>query len=319
VESSRDTVLSRIRRLRLSYRGASDAPDTVILKTGLPARADGATDAGRREVEFYTRVADAMPACLVPRCFGAEWRADTGAWHILLEDLGDSHRVATEWPLPPTVAQCEGIVRARARFHAAWWDDPRLGASIGARLKAEDADREARRFAEQFERFAEQMGDCLPRGSFGLVERLVEAAPRLLARAPARDGLTIVHGDAHVWNCFLPRDPGSDDTRLFDWDSWRVGAASSDLAYMMAVHWYPDLRRERERPLLDHYHAALVAHGVSGYGRDALDADYRLSVLWQVATPVRQAAYGIPPWIWWNNLGRVLLAVDDLGCRDLLA
>jgi hypothetical protein len=33
---------------------------------------------------------------------------------------------------------------------------------------------------------------------------------------------------------------------------------------------------------------------------------------------VLQAAYDIPPWIWWNNLERILLAVDDLGCRELL-
>ena len=26
----------------------------------------------------------------------------------------------------------------------------------------------------------------------------------------------------------------------------------------------------------------------------------------------------IPPVIWWNNLGRILLAVDDLACSDLL-
>jgi hypothetical protein len=26
----------------------------------------------------------------------------------------------------------------------------------------------------------------------------------------------------------------------------------------------------------------------------------------------------IPPVIWWNNLERILLAVDDLGCRELL-
>jgi hypothetical protein len=29
-------------------------------------------------------------------------------------------------------------------------------------------------------------------------------------------------------------------------------------------------------------------------------------------------AFAIPPWIWWNNLQRILLAVDDLGCRELL-
>jgi hypothetical protein len=26
-----------------------------------------------------------------------------------------------------------------------------------------------------------------------------------------------------------------------------------------------------------------------------------------------------PPVIWWNNLDRIMLAVDDLGCRDLLS
>jgi len=66
------------------------------------------------------------------------------------------------------------------------------------------------------------------------------------------------------------------------------------------------------------YHATLVAHGVT-YDRRALDDDYRLSVLWQITTPVWQAANNIPPVIWWNNLERILLAVDDLGCRDLLA
>jgi hypothetical protein len=70
--------------------------------------------------------------------------------------------------------------------------------------------------------------------------------------------------------------------------------------------------------LLDRYHAALVAHGVCGYDRAALDNDYRLSALWQITTPVWQAANNIPPVIWWNNLERILLAVEDLGCRDLL-
>jgi hypothetical protein len=25
------------------------------------------------------------------------------------------------------------------------------------------------------------------------------------------------------------------------------------------------------------------------------------------------------PWVWWNHLERILMAVNDLGCRDLLA
>ena len=72
--------------------------------------------------------------------------------------------------------------------------------------------------------------------------------------------LTIVQGDAHVWNCCLLRDGGA-DVRFFAWDSWRVNVGASDLAYMMAVHWYPDRRRLFE---------ALLAAGVRGYDRASL-------------------------------------------------
>jgi hypothetical protein len=87
---------------------------------------------------------------------------------------------------------------------------------------------------------------------------------------------------------------------------------------MIAAHWYPERRQRMERPLLDHYHATLVTNGVSGYGRGDLHDDYRVSVLWQLMTPVWQAGLGQHPMIWWDHLERIILAVDDLGCRDLL-
>ena len=214
--------------------------------------------------------------------------------------------------------QCERILHALARLHAAWWDDPRLGVSVGTWLDADATNQNLQRFADQFKTFADRLGDRLSRERRDLYERFLDAAPRLLARYHSHRNLTIVHGDAHVWNSFLPRD-GGDDVRFFDWDAWRIGVASNDLAYMMATHWYPDRRRRMERPLLDHYHAALVAHGVRGYDRRALDDDYRLSVLWQLTTPVWQAAIDLPPVIWWSHLERIMLAVDDLGCRELLA
>jgi len=57
---------------------------------------------------------------------------------------------------------------------------------------------------------------------------------------------------------------------------------------------------------------------VIGYSRDTLRRDYRLSTLWQITSPVWQWSANIPPVIWWNNLQRVLLAVDDLGCEEFL-
>jgi hypothetical protein len=114
----------------------------------------------------------------------------------------------------------------------------------------------------------------------------------------------------------VPRTGG--DVRLIDWEDWSIDTATDDLAYMMAMLWYPDRRRRIERPLLDRYHAALLAQGVGGYDRQALDDDYRLSVLWLIMRPVAQDANDIPPRVWWPNLERIFLAVEDLGCRELL-
>jgi Ser/Thr protein kinase RdoA (MazF antagonist) len=97
--------------------------------------------------------------------------------------------------------------------------------------------------------------------------------------------LSVIHGDAHVWNVFLPNDDSEGSARLFDWD-WRPGLPATDLAYMMATHWYPERRQRFERPLLEHYHATLLASGIKGYDRPALDHDYRLAVLFQLITPV---------------------------------
>jgi len=319
VESARPTILSRVMRLRLAYDGdARGAPPTVFVKTGLPERAERGWGGAAQELAFYTQIAAAMPVPLTPRCFAAHGDEATKSWHLVLEDLTDTHRRVSDWPLPPDLPACARIIAARARFHAAWWDDPRLGVSIGTRVDAETARQAMQRHAGAFERFADHLGDRLSRERRQLYERFFAAAPALQARVLTFRNVTLVHGDAHVWNCFVPKD-GSDDLRYFDWDTWRIGLASGDLAYMMATHWYPERRRRLERPLLDHYHAALVGHGVQGYDRAALAEDYRRSVLMQLLMPMLQMTGGIPPWVWWSHLERITAAIDDLDCRALLS
>ena len=119
VASSRATILSRIIRLRLSYdNAATNAPSSIILKTGLPDRVNktgnaGKTwNAGRQEVAFYENVGKATPAGLVPLCLESAWDESTNAWHLLLEDLTPTHTHPTYGPLPPSTLQCERIVKA---------------------------------------------------------------------------------------------------------------------------------------------------------------------------------------------------------------
>jgi hypothetical protein len=319
VERSFDTVLSHIMRLRLHYEGgAATAPTSLIFKSVIAERADTFWFAGRKEVAFYNEVAAATKDHLVPRCYEAAYDESTKLWHLLLEDLTDTHFIGTPWPLPPVPGQCEQIMRARARFHAAWWDDPRLGSTVGSWLDDGDLNAQIESLEKQTALFIERQNDRLSFERRDLYARLLNAGSRLQARYRSRRNMTVVHGDAHVWNIFLPKDEGRDSALQFDWDCWRVDVATDDLTYMMAMHWYPDLRRRAERQLLDHYHEELLARGVRGYDRHALDEDYRLSALWHITTPLWQEANRLPPVIWWNNMERIFLAVDDLGCRELL-
>jgi thiamine kinase-like enzyme len=306
-------------QLRLDYEGpAGDALGSVILKMGHPNIAGRPSYANRHEIAFYRDVAPALPQRLVPRCFAVVEATDTSPWQLLLEDLTNSHFIATEWPLPATLPQYQAIVQALARFHAVWWDEPRLGVTTGNWRDAAGWEQVLRSSADQFAGFVDRYGEMMPPERRDLYERLFAAAPRLLARYHSHRHLTLVHGDAHPWNFFLPRNGCGDEVRLIDWEDWGLDAATDDLAYMMAMLWYPDRRRRMERPLLDHYHAALEARGVAGYDRRALDDDYRLSALWLMLRPVAQAMGNLPPRVWWNNFERIMLAVDDLGCRALL-
>lgn len=318
--SSLKKLRSHTFRLRLEYEGPSGgAPSFIILKSGHLDSAGRSTYANRREIAFYRKVASVTSAQLVPRCFEAVEATDLSAWHLLLEDLTDSHFIATEWPLPPTLLQCESIVQALARFHAIWWDSPLLGGSVGLWRDADAFDRDLRIFAEKFALFTDRFGELVPHDRHELYHRLLEQAPRLLVRHHSRRHLTIIHGDAHSWNFFLPVQSKTENVRLIDWEDWSIDSATEDLAYMMAMLWYPDRRRRLEKLLLDHYHAELLGQGVTDYDRAMLAHDYRLSALWLITRPVWQAMSNIPPRVWWNNLERIMLAVDDLGCRDLLA
>lgn len=315
----RDTIVSHIVRLGLRYVGESTgAPQSLILKTAHADFAKTLANGGRNEVAFYTQLEPEMPRGLVPRCFDGRFNEDGLAWYLLLEDLTDSHNIATQWPLPPSREQATAIVTTLARWHAAWWDHDGFGDTVGTWMSTDDSAKLMETFAGHYDRFADLLGDRLSEERRILFRRFIEQSERLFERYHSHRHLTIAHGDAHIWNFLLPRTGVADTVRIFDFDQWRINVPTGDLAYMMATQWYPDRRQALERPLLNLYHETLIRHGVTGYTRGALDQDYRRSVLWHITKPVWQWSVNIPPLIWWNNLERVMAAVDDLGCEELL-
>jgi len=320
IESSRTTLISAIARLHLEYSPDAEGhmPSRLFFKASRPDQSPELAAAVLKEVAFYEAVAPLTRPGIVPHCYDAARDQAASAFHLLLEDLAETHYVVTEWPLPPTTEQCERIIDTYARFHAGWWNDPRLGVEVGTFMDDAALARWFENYERRFAAFVDRLGDRLPVARRRVYERAIGSAWALTSRYRSREHLTIVHGDAHVWNLMYPRDTAADGLRLIDWDAWRLELAARDLAYMMAVHWYPERRRRLETPLLRRYHDALGTNGVSGYRFEALWEDYRLSVIWQLAVPVWQSAVKLGPWIWWSHLERILQAFDDLGCEELL-
>jgi hypothetical protein len=316
LDNFRPTIISRIGRLHLTYDGPADgAPTSLFLKTGQPERAEAFWRGYRHEADFYSKVAPHMPLGVVPRYFDSHFDEETHDWRLIIEDLTETHEIRTVWPLPPTPKDFEQIISTWARFHASWWDSPMLGNAIGAWPDPSDA--VIRVFSEKFENFERALAERLSPARREIYQALLKNGHRLGARTRTQKHMTIVHSDSHPWNVMLPK--AADGTpRIFDWDCWRVDVATDDLAYMMSTHWFPDYRRRYERTMLDLYHEELMKGGVASYDRRALQDDYRLSTLWQLATPVWQYGYNIPAGIWWNHLDRIFSAIDDLDCRELL-
>ncbi len=93
---------------------------------------------------------------------------------------------------------------------------------MGRFLDEEELQGILREYERRFAIFADTVGDRLSPERRRVYERVIAAGDRLLERYRSRRDLTLVHGDAHVWNLLYPRDGAVGGVRLIDWDSWRV-------------------------------------------------------------------------------------------------
>jgi hypothetical protein len=192
----RPTLVSMIIPLRLEYSADAppDAPTRTILKTDRAGLDPSLPGIGEREVMFYRRAAPVMPGALLARCFDAEY--SDGRFHILLEDLSETHTILTQWPLPPSDEACAQIIDAWAVVHAVWWRHPQLGHDIGTFLDDAAIAKTAADVRARYARFADALGDRLwPRahGSTSARSRATSSCTRRPASIRRTRSSTVMH------------------------------------------------------------------------------------------------------------------------------
>jgi hypothetical protein len=287
---SSTTFFSHIYRLEVIYSGdaAPALPSKLLLKVPLAGN-EAALLMGKDEVTIYQALTTAMDDPPVVRCFDSVSSQSSQQSHLLLEDMSESH-FQPELPVPPSLRHCELCVETLAQFHAFWWNHPALGKERGQLLDAAALEKILKQTSRAFSGFVEFLGDRLSTERRRACEEMLAFLPAFWERRLLSvERNTLIHGDAHLWNFLHPKDVNKGRAYLIDLATTnRIRPPTNDLAYMMALQWFPARRALMEEALLRHYHQALRAHGVPDYSWEECWLDYRYSVMTHLFTPVVQ-------------------------------
>lgn len=278
---------------------------------------------GPSEVNYYARDyvgVDGLP--LLP-CYDAVYSAEKGAYHILLDDVSDTHRESHG--RTPTLDYGLALADGLARMHAHWWGAERL-AACGEPIPT----------AAQIERYVSMARaglDPMLQSVRGQIDIPWEAAlhdifanhpAKMIERTAVADGFTLVHGDPNPGNILAPLDGDTPiyliDRQPFDW-SLTTWLGVGDLSYAMVHWWDTDVRRELESPILQRYHKRLLASGVKDYSWEQLMRDYRLSIVNSVYVATEWCRNDDDclnmKWAWFPMLQRAMTTFFDHHCAGL--
>jgi hypothetical protein len=315
VELEFETTISKLVFLTATYSSGAppDLPVRLVIKSSLFPAVVG--DGRTAEAEFYHRFGSVLGAPPIVRCVGTSQDDQGDPGIIVLEDIRTTHD-HPPWPLPPSRAQCELALDALVHLHAQWWEDATLGA-VGNLHTEESLTNMVQGIAAHLPAFIDTVGDTLTTEARRVLERVFGSSLRPWMRLTDHRALTVIHGDAHTWNFLFPRS-GEGAAFLLDWQLWHLDLGARDLAFLIALHWYPSRRRELELPLVRYYHDGLLARGIGNYQFSELWLDYRLCAVRNLTIPLLFWSRGMKPEGWWHRLECALAAYRDLDCDELL-
>jgi len=279
---------------------------------------------GVSEVDYYLRDYADVPDAPIIHCYHAAYSEELKRYHLLLDDLTETHIEAAE--KMPSLEYGQALADGLAAMHARWWGGKRL-AEAGAPLHNPSHIRRFVDIAEPgaghiIEHFSGELKAHWP----DLIWDLYDNHPAaIIERTGDENGFTIIHGDVGHNNVLVPREGDRPiyiiDRQPFDW-SLTTWLGVFDLAYAMVLDWPVALRRRLEMPVLRRYHERLLMAGIDGdsYSWKRLYDDYRLCVAMGVYIATEYCRGGINKrWVhvWVTMLKRALTACDDLECYDL--
>ncbi len=306
---------SAILTLRYSKRATGVKPQSLFIKIARPDTQFGDVTAG--EVEFFQNYnpPESLP---IVRCFDSSLEQSTGMNCLILEDLSNTH-LQHPWPLPPTEEECRSIVKSLAQIHGYWWESESLPVFNAKSIYQVRHENIFDQLENLLPKFLDYIGNRLTTAHKQIMSDVCDRLPELLyQRVAEQRATTLIHGDAHIWNVMLPKNPQTHSAVFIDWEEWTRGISGFDLAYMMALQWSQQRRKRFEMDLLCYYQQELTNQFNIFYSFDELIHDYKLGCLRNFIIPSFHLEMGIEPYIWWPYLENLYTAYEDLECDKFL-
>src|SRR2546426_2789530 len=198
-------VLGQIARVHLQYdTPEADAPTSLVGK--FPAAAQENRDLANlflfyeREVRFYEEIAEEVELRTPARYYSC-FDPKTCDYVLLMEDMHPAR-------CGDQVAGCGSeeaatLIREMGRFHATWWDHPRLPSLDWIPMGDDPVNQGAEQaYNDCFGAFLQKFGDRMPPRALQIAERFknkIIAIEHEFASAP----LTIAHGDLRYDNLYF--------------------------------------------------------------------------------------------------------------------
>jgi hypothetical protein len=231
-----------------------------------------------RETGFYEHIAP-HAQLRTPRCYFNAFNPDNGDFLLLLEDL--SPAMCGDQVAGCSVEHARLAIHELAKFHATWWNNPRLDALEWIpRFDAEWLiDALEQNYEPCWPAFVDFVGPLLTPALSDAGLRFGKSIRSLMHRIATDFPVTIQHGDYRLDNMFFASPQGGPEFAVIDWQSAGRSTGVFDVMYFLAGNLPSAERVARERELLTFYHNTLVEHGVKGYSYDQCWQDYRTTTL----------------------------------------
>lgn len=274
-----------------------------------------------RECQFYRFLQETSLSGLpLPGCYDFYSVEKTGEFLIVLEDLSENYRAPEAEDLVNETMWFR-CAESLAEFHAAFWNDSRIGYGELAPANEHQTENDICRNEKYLKDFLSEFGCRFSGRTIEIFKRALQINSALIRDKNQEPSVTryktICNGDSHIYNFLLPRE-GAARPIMIDFQFWSDGFGTADLAHLTRVHFPEEFRAKIQISLVRHYYDSLLKHGVKDYSWQSCFEDYRREIASMVLIPMWQyCCFGAGYKEWAEDIDKLTANYEYFNCDEL--